>query len=58
MDPDPWKTIEQLESATLAWVHWHNIEWLHGYLGDVPPAEFEAAFCAGADQPKGWAGIT
>jgi hypothetical protein len=34
----------------LGWVHWHNTGRLHGYLGDVPPAEFEAAFYA-AQQP-------
>ncbi len=54
----PWKTIEQLELATLTWVHWHNTERLHGYLGDVPPAEFEATFYAGANRPKELAGIT
>jgi putative transposase len=27
-------------------VGWHNTTRLHGYLGDVPPAEFEAAFYA------------
>jgi len=43
----PWKTIEDLELATLGWVHWHNTSRLHGYLGDVPPAEFEAAYYAG-----------
>jgi putative transposase len=42
----PWKTVEDVELATLAWVHWHNTERLHGYLGDVPPAEFEAAYAA------------
>ena len=42
----PWKTVEDLELATLGWVHWHNTERLHGYLGDVPPAEFEATFYA------------
>ena len=42
----PWKTVEDLELATLGWVHWHNTERLHGYLGDVPPAEFEAAHYA------------
>ena len=42
----PWKTIEEVELATLAWVHWHNTERLHSYLGDVPPAEFEEAFYA------------
>ncbi|UOV99773.1 IS3 family transposase [Agrococcus sp. SCSIO52902] len=44
--PGPWKTVEDLELATLGWVHWHNTQRLHGYLGDVPPAEFEAAFYA------------
>ena len=42
----PWKTVEDVELATLAWVHWHNTERLHGYLDDVPPAEFEAAYAA------------
>jgi transposase InsO family protein len=42
----PWKTIEDVELATLGWVHWHNTQRLHGYLDDVPPAEFEARFYA------------
>ena len=42
----PWKTVEDVELATLGWVHWHNTERLHGYLNDVPPAEFEAAYAA------------
>lgn len=40
----PWKTVEDVELATLGWVHWHNTSRLHGYLNDVPPIEFEAAF--------------
>ena len=39
----PWKTVEDVELATLGWVHWHNTSRLHGYLDDVPPAEFEAS---------------
>jgi putative transposase len=46
----PWKTIDDVELATLGWVHWHNTDRLHSYLGDVPPFEFEAAFYA-AQQP-------
>jgi len=46
----PWKTVEDVELATLSWVHWHNHERLHGHCGDVSPAEFEAAFYA-AQQP-------
>ena len=42
----PWKTVDEVELATLGWVHWHNTERLHGYLGDVPPTEFEEAFYA------------
>jgi putative transposase len=40
----PWKTVEDVELATLGWVHWHNTQRLHGYLGDVPPVEFETAW--------------
>jgi len=25
-----WKTVEDLELATLGWVHWHNTQRLHG----------------------------
>lgn len=42
----PWKNVEEVELATLGWVHWHNTARLHGYLDDVTPAEYEAAFCA------------
>jgi putative transposase len=42
----PWKTVDDVELATLGWVHWHNTERLHSHCGDVPPAEFEAAFYA------------
>jgi putative transposase len=42
----PWKTVEDVELATLGWVHWHNTARLHSYLGDVPPAEYEQAFYA------------
>jgi putative transposase len=45
-NPGPWKTVEDVELATLSWVHWHNTGRLHGYLGDVPPTEFEATFYA------------
>jgi putative transposase len=46
----PWKTIEEVELATLGWVHWHNTQRLHGYLGDIPPVEFEALHAARGDQ--------
>jgi hypothetical protein len=42
----PWKTVEDVDLATLGWVHLHNTNRLHGYLDDLPPAEFEAIFYA------------
>jgi putative transposase len=40
----PWRTIEQVELATARWVAWWNRERLHGACGNLPPAEFEAAY--------------
>ena len=44
--PRPWADVDELELATLSWVHWFNEHRLHGHCNDVPPAEFEAAFYA------------
>jgi putative transposase len=38
----PWRTAEQVELATLAWVQWWNQQRLHGALDHIPPAEHEA----------------
>ena len=40
----PWRTVDDIEVATAAWVHWWNTARLHGACGDVPPAEYEAAW--------------
>jgi putative transposase len=37
----PWRNVDDVELATLSWVHWWNTERLHEYLDYVPPAEFE-----------------
>ena len=42
----PWRTVEDVELATLGWVDWFNNRRLHSALGDVPPVEFEAAHYA------------
>ena len=51
-DATGWDGVDELELATLSWVHWFNHDWLHGHCGDIPPAEFEQAFYAAqhADQ--------
>ena len=40
----PWRNVDDVELATLAWVHWFNTERLHSSLADRPPAEFESAW--------------
>ena len=55
--PGPWKSVEDLELATLGWVHWHNTTRLHGYLGDLPPAEFENTFYAAQTDHQQLVGI-
>ena len=38
----PWRTLDDVEYATLDWVHWFNTQRLLEPLGYLPPAEFEA----------------
>lgn len=40
----PWRTVEDVEMATLAWVDWYNHRRLHSACGNVPPAELEARY--------------
>ena len=40
----PWRSLEQVELATAEWVNWWNHQRLHGAIGDLPPAEFEALY--------------
>jgi putative transposase len=42
----PWRDVEQVEFATLAWVDWYNGRRLLEPLGHVPPVEYEAAYYA------------
>lgn len=40
----PWKGVEDVEWATLTYVDWFNHRRLHGEIGMVAPAMFEAAY--------------
>ena len=44
--PGPYKTIADVEYATMAWVDWYNNRRLHSSLGMIPPVEFEQAHYA------------
>jgi putative transposase len=42
----PWRMVEDVELATLGWVHWWNTSRLHSAIAHMPPAELEAAHYA------------
>jgi putative transposase len=48
----PWRTAEQVELATLAWVRWWNQQRLHSAINDIPPAEHEARYYREHQQSK------
>ena len=37
----PFRTVDELELATLSWVHWFNENRLHSSIGYLTPIEFE-----------------
>lgn len=45
----PWRTVEQVELATLEWVWWWNNQRLHSELDYRTPTEVEAAYYADHD---------
>lgn len=40
----PWRTVDDLELATLSWVHWFNTQRLHSKIGNIPPVEYEQTY--------------
>lgn len=48
----PWRRYEDVEMATLEWVDWFNTRRLLGPIGNIPPAEAEAAFNAQLAEEK------
>src|SRR3954454_20220781 len=42
----PWRSFEAVEFATLRWVDWFNKRRLLEPIGNIPPAEAEAAYYA------------
>jgi len=40
----PWHNLDHVEFETLTWVSWFNSHRLLEPIGDIPPAEFEAAY--------------
>jgi transposase InsO family protein len=40
----PWRTVDEVEYATLEWVNWFNNRRLLEPIGNIPPAELEMAY--------------
>jgi hypothetical protein len=47
----PWRSFEEVEFATLEWVHWFNNRRLLEPIGNIPPAEAEARYYAMLQEP-------
>ncbi|MYS85348.1 transposase [Streptomyces sp. SID5474] len=48
----PWRTLATVELATAEWIDWYNHTRLHGEIGHVPPAEYEARHYQGQPKPQ------
>jgi transposase InsO family protein len=47
----PWRSLQDVEYATLVWVDWYNTRRLLDPIGNRAPAEAEAAYYAGLEEP-------
>ena len=53
----PWRSLEEVEFATLEWVDWFNNQRLLEPIGDIPPAEFEAMYYERHESPTAGVGL-
>ncbi len=53
----PWRSIEDVEFATLEWVDWFNNRRIMEPLGDIPPKEFEMMYYEDLERPAMVAGL-
>jgi putative transposase len=53
----PWRSLDQVEFATLDWVDWFNNDRLLEPIGYVPPAEFEELYYKSQEDLVAVAGI-
>ncbi len=47
----PWKTVDDVEYATLEWVDWFNNQRLLESIGDIPPVELEKRYYEQIEEP-------
>jgi transposase InsO family protein len=54
----PWRSLEDVEFATLEWVAWFNTRRLLEPIGHIPPAEHEEAYYSRQQAPAELAALT
>jgi putative transposase len=53
----PWRSIDEVEYATLEWVDWFNNRRLLEPIGYIPPVEYEEAYYRSQEHPAAVAGL-
>lgn len=53
----PWRSLEDVEFATLEWVDWFNNRRLLEPIGNIPPVEYEQAYYQSLEAPARVAGL-
>ncbi len=48
----PWRSLARVEPATAEWTDWYNHTRLHGGIGHIPPAEYEANHYLSTTKPQ------
>jgi putative transposase len=54
----PWRNVDDVEYATLAWVDWFNHRRLLEPIGNIPPIELESEYYRQQSSPAAVAGLT
>ena len=54
----PWRTLEEVEFATLEWIDWFNNRRLLGPIGNIPPTELEQLYYQRQQGPATEVGLT
>jgi len=54
----PWRTVDDVEYATLEWVDWFNHRRLLEPIGNIPPIELELEYYRQQSSPAAVAGLT
>ena len=52
IDRQTWRDRDHVERAIVRWVGWYNHTRLHGEIGHVPPAEYEAQYYSAMNTPR------